>query len=53
VDARRLLELVARALAAGQDAYALAAAVAAEQKEQDAQTAEALGASDVAAAIRG
>ncbi len=44
--------MVARAIAAGQDFYALAAEIAAAQQECDAQIAEAMGAFEVAAAIR-
>lgn len=52
MDARQLIEIVKNIEEGGGDYYALAAAIAAAQKEADAVLAEQLGATATAAAIR-
>ena len=52
MDARQLIEIVKNIEEGGGDYYALAAQIAAAQKEADASLAEQMGASSVAAAIR-
>lgn len=53
MNAKRLIELVQSAIEQEMDYYKLAAFVAEEQKEEDASTAESMGATSVAAVIRG
>ncbi len=52
MDARKLIEIVQQAETNGDDYYRLAALIADEQKKEDADLAEAMGAESVAAAIR-
>jgi hypothetical protein len=53
MDARKLVELVQQAQADSMDYFRLAAIIAEEQKQEDANLAETMGATSVAAAIRG
>lgn len=53
MDTREFIELVQAAETEGQDYYGLAAKILEAQKESDAKLAEAMGATSVAAAIRG
>lgn len=52
MDARKLLEMVATAVAESPDMYTFAAQIVEAQKEEDARVAEAMGHQDVAYAIR-
>lgn len=52
MDARVFIELVKQAEMDGMDYFQLAAKIVEAQKESDAELAEAMGASSVAAAIR-
>lgn len=52
MDNKKLINLVEQAQADEMDYFRLAALIAAEQKEADAQVAEAMGANSVAATIR-
>lgn len=52
MDARRFIELVEEAKTEGADYFGLAAKILEAQKEADAQLAESMGATSVAAAIR-
>jgi len=53
MNAKKLIELVQDAIVQEMDYYKLAAFIAEEQKEEDAKTAESMGATSVASVIRG